>query len=72
MKNLTIKKKIILWFALILLLIVFISEGITISITNQVLNKDAQERFMIQVSSLNFMKMAIRMATGPEHFEIIS
>ena len=49
MKNLSIKKKIILWFALILLLIVFISEGITISVTNQVLNKDARERLMSQV-----------------------
>lgn len=49
MKNLSIKKKIILWFALILILIVFISEGITISITNQVLNKDARERLVAQV-----------------------
>ena len=49
MKNFSIKKKIILWFALILILIVFISEGITISITNQVLNKDARERLVSQV-----------------------
>lgn len=49
MKNLSIKKKIILWFAIILLLIIFISEAITISITNQVLNKDARERLVSQV-----------------------
>ena len=49
MKNLTIKKKIILWFSLALLFIILISEGITFVFANRVLNEDAEERLTNQV-----------------------
>lgn len=49
MKNLTIKKKIVLWFSLVLLVIIVISEAITFIFASRVLNKNAKERLLSQV-----------------------
>lgn len=50
MRNLTIKKKIILWFALVLLVIIAITEGITFVIASKLLDRNAEERLVNQVN----------------------
>ena len=51
MKNLTIQKKIIIWFSLTLLLIVFLMNTMTFAIANIVLDEDIRERLMNTVAS---------------------
>lgn len=51
MKNLTIQKKIIVWFSLTLLLIVFLMNTMTFAIANIVLDEDVRERLMNTVAS---------------------
>lgn len=50
-KNLTIQKKIIIWFALTLLIIVTLMNTLTFSIAKIVLDEDIKERLMNTVVS---------------------
>lgn len=50
MKNLTIKKKIIIWFSLALMIIIVISEGMTFFFANRVLTQNAEERLVKMVN----------------------
>lgn len=51
MKNLTIQKKIIIWFSLMLIVIVALMNTMTFAIANLVLDEDVRERLMNTVSS---------------------
>lgn len=51
MKNLTIQKKIIVWFSVTLLVIVALMNTMTFAIANLVLDEDVRERLMNTVSS---------------------
>ena len=50
-KNLTIQKKIIIWFSLMLIVIVALMNTMTFAIANLVLDEDVRERLMNTVSS---------------------
>lgn len=51
MKNLTIQKKIIIWFSLMLMVIVALMNTMTFAIANMVLDEDVKERLMNTVTS---------------------
>ena len=51
MKNITIQKKIIIWFSLMLIVIVALMNTMTFAIANLVLDEDVRERLMNTVSS---------------------
>ena len=51
MKNLTIQKKIIIWFSLMLIVIVALMNTMTFAIANLVLDEDVKERLMNTVVS---------------------
>ena len=51
MKNLTIQKKIIIWFSVTLILIVVLMNTMTFAIADLVLDEDIRERLMNTVAS---------------------
>ena len=51
MKNLTIQKKIIIWFSVTLIVIVALMNTLTFAIANLVLDEDVKERLMNTVAS---------------------
>ena len=75
-RNLSIKKKIVIWFALSMIFIVGLMMGLTYAISQSVFNTDIQTQLQNQVNAnaseieyLNSMELAEEYETGDQFLE---